>query len=121
MNKIKELRLKHGDTLKDLAKKINYDFSYLSKIEREINTPSISLLKKVAKTYNVNITYLIESDEDIYTSAEKSFISDLDLDMEDILDKYHLTLDGKDITEEELDFMIGILRKLRYMVQKGNV
>src|SRR6478735_73899 len=110
MNKIKELRLKHGDTLKDLAK-----------IEREISTPSISLLKKVAKTYNVNITYLIESDEDIYTSAEKSFISDLDLDMENILDKYHLTLDGKDITEEELDFMIGILRKLRYMVQKGNV
>jgi len=35
MNKIKELRLKHGDTLKDLAEKINYDFSYLSKDKSE--------------------------------------------------------------------------------------
>ncbi|MCZ8497513.1 helix-turn-helix domain-containing protein [Priestia megaterium] len=118
MSKIKELRLKNGDTLKDLAKKINYDFSYLSKIERGVSTPSISLLKKVAITYDVNITYLIENDEHIYTSEEKDFINDLCIDVENIHARYNLTLDGKDITEEEFDFMIDVLRKLRYTLNK---
>ncbi|WP_410255766.1 helix-turn-helix domain-containing protein [Bacillus cereus] len=46
-SKIKELRKKNGDTLKSLAEKINYDYSNLSKIERGIYTPSLTLLKKL--------------------------------------------------------------------------
>jgi transcriptional regulator with XRE-family HTH domain len=120
VSKIKELRLKNGDTLKELARKINYDFSYLSKIERGLNIPSISLLKKVSTVYNVNVTYLIENSRDNYTCEENDFINDLNIDMENILDKYHLTLDGKDITEEEYEFMVDVLRKLRSVLNKTN-
>ncbi|WP_375087969.1 helix-turn-helix domain-containing protein (plasmid) [Peribacillus sp. RS7] len=117
MDKIKELRTKHGDTLKNLAQKINYDYSYLSKIERGMNTPSLSLLKKIADVYEVDITYLIKI-ENKYTPAEQRFMHDMDTNLEDLAKKYNLILDGQEITPKEMEFMIDVIRKLRSTFQK---
>ncbi|MFJ7367556.1 helix-turn-helix domain-containing protein [Peribacillus frigoritolerans] len=117
MNKIKELRTKHGDTLKDLAQKINYDYSYLSKIERGMNTPSLPLLKKIADVYGVDLAYLIKI-ENKYTPAEQRFMQDMDANLEDLARKYNLILDGQEITPEEMEFMLGVIRKLRSTFQK---
>ncbi|QQT02530.1 helix-turn-helix transcriptional regulator [Peribacillus psychrosaccharolyticus] len=117
VNKIKELRIKHGDTLKNLAQKINYDYSYLSKIERGMNTPSLPLLKKIADVYEVDITYLIKI-ENKYTSAEQRFMHDIDTNLEDLAKKYNLSLDGQEITPKEMEFMIEVIRKLRFTFQK---
>lgn len=51
MRKIREIRKQKGDTLKELADKVQYDFSNLSKIERGQVKPSIKLLSKIADIY----------------------------------------------------------------------
>jgi transcriptional regulator with XRE-family HTH domain len=107
--KIKELRKKRGDTLKSLAQKVNYDFSNLSKIERGIHQPSLSLLKKIAAVYNVGLDYFFESDQ--YSREEQEFMYHLDL--KEHLEDYHLYLDGKKLSESELDLAIEIIRKMR--------
>ena len=48
--KIKELRKKNKDTLKQLAEKVDYDYSNLSKVERGKYTASVELLKKITET-----------------------------------------------------------------------
>lgn len=119
MYKIKELRKKNGDTLKSLAEKINYDYSNLSKIERGIYNPSLTLLQRIANVYGVDVRYLIESEsEKEYTQAEQQFMQDLDIDSEERLKKYNLVIDDQKITQEEMEFIIDIIRKLRQTIQK---
>jgi transcriptional regulator with XRE-family HTH domain len=45
--KIRQLRKDHKDSLKELAKKVDYDWSNLSKVERGIYGASVDLLKKI--------------------------------------------------------------------------
>ncbi|WP_370629679.1 helix-turn-helix domain-containing protein [Fictibacillus sp. 5RED26] len=116
--KIKELRKLNGDTLKQLASKINYDYSNLSKIERGIYSPSLSLLEKIANTYSVEVHTLFEAQEN-YTQEEKSLIKDLDISSSEISKKYNIEIDGERITEDELKFIIGTIRILRDTIQNG--
>jgi transcriptional regulator with XRE-family HTH domain len=109
--KIKELRKKNGDTLKGLAQKINYDFSNLSKIERGIYQPSLPLLERIAAIYNVGVDYFFEVDQ--FLREEQEFMSHLDLDSKALLEDYQLFLDGKKLSDSELDLVILIIRKLR--------
>ncbi|KAA9020509.1 helix-turn-helix transcriptional regulator [Niallia endozanthoxylica] len=108
--RIKELRKKRGDTLKVLAQKINYDFSNLSKIERGIHEPSLHLLKKIATVYKVDLNYFFETNQ--YSPEEQEFMRRLDLNSKDVKD-YSLFLDGKELSESELDLAVEIIRKLR--------
>jgi transcriptional regulator with XRE-family HTH domain len=109
--KIKLLRKENGDTLKELANKINYDYSNLSKIERGIYQPSLELLEKVADIYNVPMTYFFEKDN--YTSNEINFIHKVNLNCKDLLKKYDLMLDGKKLSNTEFEFVTNVIRKLR--------
>jgi transcriptional regulator with XRE-family HTH domain len=107
--KIKVLRKKHRDTLKDLSNKINYDYSNLSKIERGIYQPSLELLKKIANVYNVDMNYFFDD----YTSDENKFMGELDISHEALLKKYKLVLDGQKLSKSELEFVIEVIRNLR--------
>jgi transcriptional regulator with XRE-family HTH domain len=112
-NKIKVLRKENGDTLKKLAKKINYDYSNLSKIERGIYQPSLELLEKIADIYNVNLTYFFGEDT-TYTLKENIFkIGEVNLNCEDLLKKYDLMLDGKKLSKTEFKFVTEVIRTLR--------
>ncbi|ARV91365.1 transcriptional regulator [Bacillus thuringiensis serovar roskildiensis] len=120
-NRIKEVRKKNGDTLKDLAKKINYDYSNLSKIERGFYTPSIELLKRISIVYNVNLQYLIEMNlESKCTSNENLFIQDIYLDSDELFQKYNFILDGKQATVEEMELVIQIVRQIRKLIDNKN-
>ncbi|WP_267378634.1 helix-turn-helix transcriptional regulator [Bacillus sp. GM_Baccil_2] len=120
-NRIKEVRKKNGDTLKDLAKKINYDYSNLSKIERGFYTPSIELLKRISIVYNVNLQYLIEMNlESECTSNENLFIQDIYLDSDELFQKYNFILDGKQATAEEMELVIQIVRQIRKLIDNKN-
>jgi transcriptional regulator with XRE-family HTH domain len=117
-HRIKELRKKHGDTLKDLAKKLNYDYSNLSKIERGLYDPSLELLRKIADIYNVDMTYFF-SEDNSYTPEETNFMGELDICRDELLKKYNLVLDGKKLSKTELEFVIEIIRKLRMTINKN--
>ncbi|EJQ56515.1 Probable transcriptional regulator [Bacillus mycoides] len=121
-SKIKELRKKNGDTLKSLAQKLNYDYSNLSKIERGIYTPSLTLLKRIANIYDVDMWYLLsDEDEERKEKDENEFLQDLDMDLKELSIKYNITLDGKSITEDEMEFIIHIIRQLRQAVENKTI
>ena len=58
--KIRELRLKAGLTIKELAEKSEVSTGLISQIERNIVVPSVTVLYKVAKSLNVNIGYFFD-------------------------------------------------------------
>ena len=55
-NRLRELRQKKGMTLRELAEKVNVDFSYLSKIENNKleYTPSTVKIRAIAKALEVD-------------------------------------------------------------------
>lgn len=108
--KIKEVRKEFGDTLQSLAHKINYDYSNLSKVERGIYTPSLDLLDKIAKVYNIDITDLL--DQPNLNNKKK-----VPLEKQCISEKYLLSLDGKQISQSELEFLIQSIRAFRHTLK----
>ncbi|MBD7963518.1 helix-turn-helix domain-containing protein [Fictibacillus norfolkensis] len=118
MRKIREIRKLKGDTLKELAAKVQYDFSNLSKIERGQVKPSLKLLSKIADIYGVNISYFLEEEQ--LSKAEQSFIGDLELSSSELMNKYRIILDGKQVTTQEADFIVSMIRKLRETINDVN-
>lgn len=60
--RLKLLRKKLGITLEALAETSGMTKSYLSKVERGLNTPSISAALKLARALNVNVEELFAED-----------------------------------------------------------
>lgn len=62
-NRVKELRIKRGLTLKELGEAIQFNYSNLSKIERGVRKPNIELLESLASFFNVEISYFFEDNK----------------------------------------------------------
>jgi transcriptional regulator with XRE-family HTH domain len=60
--RIKALRVGQGKTLSDLGERANLSISYLSQIERDKTTPSISTLTSIAKALDVGLRYFFETE-----------------------------------------------------------
>lgn len=52
---------------------------------------------------------------------ENEFLQDLDMDLKELSIKYNITLDGKSITEDEMEFIIHIIRQLRQAVENKTI
>ncbi|MGE7989590.1 helix-turn-helix domain-containing protein [Pseudomonas sp. NPDC089554] len=73
--RLKLLRKKLGVTLEVLAEKSGMTKSYLSKVERGLNTPSIAAALKLAKALNVNVEELFaeeHADQARYSLVRRS-------------------------------------------------
>ena len=62
-NKIRDLRLRQNTTLNDLSKKAGLTTSFLSQLERDLVSPSICSLEKIAVALGTKIVYFFESNE----------------------------------------------------------
>jgi transcriptional regulator with XRE-family HTH domain len=62
-NRLKQIRNSKNLTLREVAKEIRIDHSYLAKMEKG-NLPSISILFSLAEYYNVDINYLLTGKEE---------------------------------------------------------
>ncbi|MDH0732703.1 XRE family transcriptional regulator [Pseudomonas sichuanensis] len=62
--RLKLLRKKLGITLEVLAEKSGMTKSYLSKVERGLNTPSIAAALKLARALNVNVEELFDGEQE---------------------------------------------------------
>lgn len=107
--KIKKLRLQHGDTLREMGAKLNFNYSNLSKIERGDRNPSIELLESICKLYDVQMSYFIEvqSTPQVLKEAGVEYIAidktlKEELTEEDIRDALELVRDLK--KEGKIDF-----------------
>ena len=77
--KIKSLRKKADLTLRDLAKKVDNDFTYLSKIENDKTDgrlPSAEMLKRLAKVLNADEEELLALAGRISEETKKIITSD---------------------------------------------
>lgn len=71
-NRIKEIRLKNGYTLADIAKKTGYTASFLSQIERGLKSPSLEALRKISESLDVSImTFIIDYDDSYLIRRDK--------------------------------------------------
>ncbi len=62
--RIRTLRTEQGMTLAEVGEKTSLSVSYLSQIERDKTTPSLSTLTVIAKTLNVGLRYLFETESE---------------------------------------------------------
>lgn len=61
--KLKKLRLKKNMTLQELARMTGLSTSFISQVERELTSPSLSSLKKITDALDVTLAFLF-ADED---------------------------------------------------------
>lgn len=60
--RIKALRTEQGMTLAELSEKARVSVSYLSQIERDKTTPSLTTLTGIARVFDVGLRYFFETD-----------------------------------------------------------
>lgn len=99
-DRIKDLRIQHGMTLKEFGKAIDYNYSNLSKIERGIRKPSIELLETLSNYFNVEISYFFEKNDKFLKEYEEWI-------------KFSEDIQQKNITLEELMELVETLPKLK--------
>ena len=61
--RVKDLRVHQRITLNELAKKTGLTTSFLSQLERDIASPSVSSLEKIAEALNTKVGYFFEREE----------------------------------------------------------
>lgn len=60
--RIKQLRLKKGITLNKLAQSVGLTTSFLSQLERDLTSPSVGSLEKIAQALNLKIAEIFQED-----------------------------------------------------------
>jgi transcriptional regulator with XRE-family HTH domain len=63
--RIKALRIEQGMTLSGLSEKASISISYLSQIERDKTTPSLTTLTSIARALDVGLRYFFEIDAEV--------------------------------------------------------
>lgn len=61
--RIKRIRVEKNLTQKELASKVGIDFTYIGKIERGEQLPSLKILLKISETLMVPCGYFLEEEE----------------------------------------------------------
>lgn len=61
--RLKDLRLFRKFTLKELARITNLTISFLSQLERNVTSPSLKSLRKIAQALKVKVAYFFEEGE----------------------------------------------------------
>jgi transcriptional regulator with XRE-family HTH domain len=117
---LKRLRIKRGLSLRELARRSEVSQSYLSLVERgKRGVPTPEQLLKIAPHLNVDYLELMRAAEYIkddleLTAEEKEFLKDIEegAPLSQLM-KYKPTIDEKEVTVNELEFAINIIRNLR--------
>jgi transcriptional regulator with XRE-family HTH domain len=103
--KIKKLRKEKGLTLKELGEVIDFNYSNLSKIERNERKPTIELLEKLAEFFEVEISYFFGEKQEIPEEFK-------DLGIEWI--SFSKEMSEKEISLEELRTLAETIAKLKH-------
>lgn len=124
---LKTLRIKKGLTLRELARRSEVSQSFLSLVERgKRGIPKPEQLLKLAPHLNVDYMELMKAAgyvtaEHEFTSEEAEFLKGLEEgeSLLDLFEKHKPTLDGKELTNTEIDLAITIIRNLRQTKDLG--
>lgn len=108
----KTLKLTQGD----LASELNIRRASLSHYENNRRVPDYETLRKFADFFNVTVDFLVGRDDQPNPAADpgvKEFTDSLELSDEKLLEKFTLTVDGRELTPEEAKRFIAFIRAER--------
>ncbi|MEB3100889.1 helix-turn-helix domain-containing protein [Ferviditalea candida] len=117
-NRIATLRDKQGWTQEDLAQRLGISRAALSHYEKNRREPDYATLTKIADVFKVSIDYLvgrIDNPQGVLDREVREFADQLELSDEQILDKFTLTIDGRELTPEQARRFIAFVRAERSM------
>ena len=110
--RLKKLRKRLGLTQKEFAARVTgkLDYTYIGKIERGHQYPSLKMLERIGQAFSVPFSYFFEDD---------SFLKSFDLlpaEIKDLLKdkkRQDLLKLSQGLKEKDLDLVIGIINLLR--------
>lgn len=116
--RIAALREMRKMTQEELALQLQISRAVLSHYEKNRRKPNYNTLRKIADFFHVSVDYLLGRDEDpLHASKDEiqEFADSLELSDDHILEKFTLTIDGKELTSEEAKRFIAFIRAERSM------
>lgn len=117
-DRLKQLREEKGISQEHLADKLNINRTSIVHYEsgNSDRTPRPKRLYEIADFFNVSVDYLLDRSDDKITEKEEEFISDTkDLTVEELKERYRLTVDGEPASDKEIEGAIAFIRSLRGM------
>ncbi|MCT8139005.1 helix-turn-helix transcriptional regulator [Anaerobacillus sp. CMMVII] len=69
--RIKNLRIEHGMTLKELGTAIEFNYSNLSKIERGSRKPAIEVLENLSSYFQIDISYFFTGQKNLQNEEKQ--------------------------------------------------
>ena len=115
-NRITELRESKKMTQQELAKKLNISRASLSHYEKNRREPDYETLQKIADYFQVSIDYMFgrtANSKEILDEQVRDFVDSLELSDSNILESFTLTIDGRELTDEEARRFIAFVRAER--------
>ncbi|MBB6671731.1 helix-turn-helix domain-containing protein [Cohnella nanjingensis] len=118
-SRIAYLRDQRGLTQEELSSSLGISRAALSHYEKNRREPDTETLTKLADLFHVSIDYLVGRtqqphmtlDDDVRQFADQLELSDADR----LLEKFALTVDGRQLTPEEAKRFIAFIRAERSM------
>nr|WEY97714.1 helix-turn-helix transcriptional regulator [Bacillus subtilis] len=117
---IRRLRKEKKLTLEEVAAGIGITHSYLSRIERNKQKPSMEVIEKLSDFLNVHKSYFFFDDKSLnkYTDQEKELLAQKSITIDDLKKLNIVHENGTKITEEELQMVIKYLKELRELKER---
>lgn len=113
MERLKKVRKRKGLTQKNMSQLLHVNISTYSRYERGVMQPGLDTLRKISKVLNISTDYLLELSDIPYSSDQFDFVQKIDnnTNPEKILEEFNVTLGGKNVTPDELEKFIKILKQ----------
>lgn len=115
-NRITELRESRKMTQHELSKKLHISRASLSHYEKNRREPDYETLQKIADYFQVSIDYMFgrtANSKEILDEQVRDFVDSLELSDSNILESFTLTIDGRELTDEEARRFIAFVRAER--------
>ncbi|WP_058301287.1 helix-turn-helix domain-containing protein [Gorillibacterium timonense] len=117
-NRIARLRAEKELTQGELAEKVSISRASLSHYENDRREPDLDVLAKLADFFGVTLDFLMGRTNEPGRSLDpevKDFVESLELADESIIQKFQLTIDGRELTSDEARRFIAFIRAERQM------
>ncbi|MEW9103971.1 helix-turn-helix domain-containing protein [Paenibacillus sp.] len=117
-NRISDLREQMGWTQEELAEKLGITRAALSHYEKNRRKPDFETLTTLADLFEVSIDFLvgrIAVPDLTLTPRVREFADSLELSDDALLQKFRLTIDGRELTDDEARRFIAFVRAERAM------
>lgn len=122
--RLRELRLKKNMTQEQLAKKLDVFKSAITKYENGVNFPNTEVLITLCRIFDVSADYLYGLTDDKMTLKElneiKEKIYSEKPDLLTIIENTSPRIDGKPITQEQLEYLHSLLDTMKKQLNKNN-